>query len=80
MGAFHDERQIYQFPIQRPQQFRHVRDGDSGLLRGGHWHPSQLETNEASEPEQLNCHFILMIPSVDSVCSRKGRGDRRVPI
>lgn len=57
MGAFHDERQIYQFPIQRPQQFRHVRDGDSGLLRGGHWHPSQLETNEASEPEQLNCHF-----------------------
>ena len=30
---------------------------DSSLLRRGHWHPSQLDQNDASEPEQMEFPF-----------------------
>ncbi len=48
----------FQFRYNNRMQPRHVRGGDSRLLRRGHWHPSQLDGNEASEPEQLEFPFV----------------------
>jgi hypothetical protein len=47
-------------PAQQPDERQYFRGRDSTVLRRGHWHPSQLETNNAGEPEwkQLELKFI----------------------
>jgi len=44
-------------PVQQPEGTRHIRQGDSRVLRHEHWRMSQLSKNDASEPEQLELVF-----------------------
>jgi hypothetical protein len=66
------------FPLQQPQQSRHVRDSDSRLLRRTHWRPSQLETNDASDMKTEQLEFSFSFPKMDdaSNCKRNERDDR----
>jgi hypothetical protein len=44
-------------PVQQPQRSRHIRQGNSRVLRHKHWRMSQLSENDASKPVQLEFTF-----------------------
>ena len=52
MGTFHKVSAKY-MPLYVAELYTgYFWCGDSRLLRRGHWHPSQLERNDASEPKE----------------------------